>query len=158
MPVAGCLDNLFQDGDLDFDGTDYQANTWPDGTANHPTAFRYIGPFTRAGNLYRQIQFESNAPASEILCDTTTGAGCEVKPQGSDFYPFWSLNNTQRVDGSPREACVWNFGNVLPGVTQRTFGKDAQYGVPDVARFGGTNTSPVMPNPARTGNCRRIHL
>ncbi len=117
MPVAGCLDNLFQNGDLDFDGTDYQANTWPDGTANHPTAFRYIGPFTRAGNLYRQIQFESNAPASEILCDTTTGAGCEVKPQGSDFYPFWSLNNTQRVDGSPRGACVWNFGNVLPGVT-----------------------------------------
>ena len=55
--------------------------------------------------------------ASEILCNTTTGAGCAVKPQGSNFYPFWSLNNTQRIDGSPRGACVWNFGNVLPGVT-----------------------------------------
>jgi hypothetical protein len=156
--VTGCLDNFFQNGDLDFDGTSYQPNTWPNGTSNHPTAFRYIGPFTRAGNLYRQIQFESNAPASEILCNTTTGAGCDVKPQGSAFYPFWSLNNTQRVDGAPRGACVWNFGNVLPGVTKRTFGKDAQYGVPDVARFGGTNTSPVMPNPARTGNCTKVSL
>ena len=49
---------------------------------------------------------------------------------------------------------MWNFGNVLPGVTKRTFGKDAQYGVPDVARFGGTNTSPVMTNPATTGQLR----
>jgi hypothetical protein len=158
MPVAGCLDTQFQNGDLDFDGTDYRSNTWPDGTSNHPTAFRYIGPFTRAGHLYRQIQFESNVPASEILCDVTTGAGCTVKPQGSQFYPFWSLNNSQRVDGAPRGVCVWNFGNVLPGVTKRTFGKDAQYGVPDVARFGGTNTSPVMPNPARTGNCTKVSL
>lgn len=119
-----------------------------------------IGPFTRAGHLYQQIQFESNAPASEILCDVTTGAGCDVKPQGSAFYPFWTLNNSQRLGGTgaPRGACVWNFGNVLPGVTDRTFGKDAQYGTPDVARFGGTNTSPVMANPARTGNCARVSI
>jgi hypothetical protein len=158
MPVAGCLQTLFQNGDLDFDGTDYQANTWPDGTGNHPTAFRYIGPFTRAGHLYKQIQFETNVGASEALCDVTTGAGCQVKPQGSNFYPFWSLNNTQRIDGSPRGACVWNFGNVLPGVTKRTFGKDAQYGEPNVARFGGTNTSPVMTNPATTGNCTKVSI
>jgi hypothetical protein len=158
MPVAGCLQNLFQNGNLDFGGTDYQANTWPDGTGNHPTAFRYIGPFTRAGHLYKQIQFETNVGASEILCDTATGAGCQVKPQGSAFYPFWSLNNTQRINGSPRGACVWNFGNVLPGVTKRTFGKDAQYGVPNVARFAGTNTSPVMTNPATTGNCTKVSI
>jgi hypothetical protein len=158
MPVAGCLQTLFQNGDLDFDGTDYQANTWPDGTANHPTSFRYIGPFNKQGHLYPQIQFETDVPASEILCNTTTGAGCDVKPQGSAFYPFWSLNNTQRIDGSPRGACVWNFGNVLPGVTKRTFGKDAQYGVPNVARFGGTNTSPVITNPATTGRCAKVHL
>jgi hypothetical protein len=158
MPVAGCLDNLFQNGDLDFDGTSYQANTWPDGTRNHPQAFRYIGPFTRAGNLYKQIQFETNVGASEFLCSTSTGVGCTVKPQGSDFYPFWSLNNVQRVDGSPRRACVWNFGNVLPGVTKRTFGKDAEYGVPNVARFAGTSTSPVMTNPATTGRCAKVHL
>ena len=157
-PLAFCNDTLFQNGDLDFDGTSYQPNTWPDGTGNHPTAFRYIGPFNRAGHLYKQIQFESNAPASEILCDVTTGAGCVVKPQGSKFYPFWSLNNVQRIDGSPRGACVWNYGNVLPGVTTRTFGKDAQYGNPDVARFGGTTISPVMTNPATRGNCAKVNL
>jgi hypothetical protein len=153
-PVAGCLDNLFQNGDLDFDGTDYQPNTWPNGSPNHPTAFRYIGPFTN-GNSYPQIQFETDAPASEFLCNTSTGRNCVVKPLGSKFYPFWSLNNTQRLAGvnAPAAACVWNFGNVLPGVTKQAFGGDAQYGVSDVARFGGTNTSPVMANPAMTGNC-----
>ncbi len=160
MPVAGCLDNLFQNGDLDFDGTSYQSGTWPDGSPNQPTSFRYIGPFSKSGHLYPQIQFESNVPASEILCDTTTGAGCDVKPQGSDFYPFWTLNDIQRLDGTdaPRGACVWNFGNTLPGVTKRAFGKDAQYGTPDLARFGGTNTSPVLSNPATTGNCVKVHL
>jgi hypothetical protein len=158
--VTGCLDNFFQNGDLDFDGTSYQPNTWPDGTANHPTAFRYAGPFTADGNPYPQIQFQSNAPASEILCDVTTGAGCDVKPQGSEFYPFWSLNNSQKLPGLglPNGACIWNFGNVLPGVTSRTFGKDAQYGNPDVARFGGTNISPVQKNPANHGNCTKVSI
>ena len=160
MPVTGCLQTLFQNGDLDFDGTDYQANTWPNGSPNHPTSFRYIGPFDRSGHLYPQIQFESNVPASEILCDTTTGAGCTVKPQGSEFYPFFTLNNSQKLagTGAPNGACVWNFGNVIPGVTQRNFGKDAEYGSPDVARFGGTNTSPVRANPATTGNCTKVTI
>jgi hypothetical protein len=154
-PIAGCLDNVFQNGDLDFDGTSYQANTWPDGTGNHPTAFRYIGPFTTGGKPYPQIQFETDAPASESLCDTATGTDCVLKPLGSDFYPFFSLNNTQRLSGvgAPRGACVWNFGNVLPGVTNQTFGKDAQYGASDVARFGGTNASAVIANPAISGHC-----
>jgi hypothetical protein len=154
-PVAGCLDNVFQNGDLDFDGNGYQANAWPDGTRNHPTSFRYIGPFDAANNPYPQIQFETDAPASEALCDIGTGVGCQVKPIGAAFYPFWSLNNTQRLSGvgAPRGACVWNFGNVLPGVTNQTFGMDAQYGPPDVARFAGTDTSAVMANPAVTGNC-----
>src|SRR6266496_4348485 len=160
MPVAGCLQTLFQNGDLDFDGTSYQPNTWPNGGPNHPTAFRYIGPFDRSGHLYPQIQFESNVPVSEILCDVTTGAGCTVKPQGSEFYPFFTLNNSQKLagTGAPNGACVWNFGNFIPGVTQRTFGRDAQYGSPDVARFGGTNTSPVMANPATTGNCSKVTI
>ena len=149
MAVTGCLDNLFQNGDLDFDGTDYQGRSWPDGSANTPTAWQYLGPFGPDGRLYPQIQFETNAPASEILCDTTTGDGCVVKPQGSNFYPFWSMNNRQF--GS---ACTWNFGNVLP-VTRNTFGKTAQYGTPDVARFAGTLTSPVQTNPALQPGCGR---
>ena len=149
MAVTGCLDNLFQNGDLDFDGTDYQANSWPDGSANTPTAWQYLGPFGPDGRLYPQIQFETNAPASESLCDTTKGTNCVVKPLGSNFYPFWSMNNRQF-----RGACTWNFGNVLP-VTRNTFGKTAQYGTPDLARFGGTLTSPVQTNPALLPGCGR---
>ena len=98
--------------------------------------------------------------ASESLCDTSTGKNCLLKPLGSDFYPFWSLNNSQRLPGvrTPRAACVWNFGNVLPGVTKKTFGKDKQYGKSHVERFGGTNISKVMRNPAVTGNCPSFNL
>jgi hypothetical protein len=159
MAVSGCLAALFQNGDLDFDGTSYQANAWPDGTPNHPSAFEYVGPFGPDGKLYPQIQFESNVPASEILCNVTNGKDCEIKPLGSAFYPFWSLINKQALAGSRagRGVCEWTFGNVLPA-TIRTFGKDHEYGRPDVARFGGTNTSRVRPNPALRGGCAQIQL
>jgi hypothetical protein len=154
-PVAGCLDNFFQNGDLDFDGTSYTASAWPNGTPNHPTAFEYIGPFTTGGASYPQVQYETNVPQSESLCDVTSGSGCAVRPAGSNFYPFWSLNNSQRpLGGLTRPGtCVWNFGNILPGVTRQAFGGDAEYGSPDLARFGGTSTSPVLANPAVTGRC-----
>jgi hypothetical protein len=159
-PVAGCLDNIFQNGDLDFEGTSYTASAWPDGTRNHPAAFEYIGPFTTGGASYPQVQYETNVPQSESLCDVTTGSGCAVKPAGSSFYPFWSLNNSQRPLGPLTRpgTCVWNFGNILPGVTRQAFGGDAQYGVPDLARFGGTSTSAVLANPAVTGRCPAVSL
>src|SRR5690348_8216576 len=109
-----CFDNRYQNGDLDFDGLSYQASAWPDGTRNHPTAFEYAGPFQASGKPYPQIQFETNVGASEILCDTATGNGCTVPPQGSKFYPFWSLSPLFPALGSHVTACVWNFGNVLP--------------------------------------------
>ncbi|MDQ2877010.1 MAG: hypothetical protein M3Y33_20270, partial [Actinomycetota bacterium] len=123
-PVAGCLDNFFQNGDLDFEGTGYQAGAWPNGTPNHPTAFEYIGPFGPAGHLYPQIQYETDVLGSEALCNVATGAGCAVRPAGSDFYPFWSLNNSQRLPGAFTRpgTCVWNFGKILPGVTRQAFG------------------------------------
>jgi hypothetical protein len=141
-----CMANRYQNGDLDFDGTDYVPNTWPDGTGSHPTAFQYAGPFQASGRPYPQIQFETNVGGSESLCDTTTGTGCTVAPTGSEFYPFWSLSPQFFALGSHLTSCVWNFGNVLPSTFQ-TFGKDAQYGTPDVARFAGTSTSAVLPNP-----------
>ena len=148
-----CFDNRYQNGDLDFDGLSYQASAWPNGTRNHPTAFEYAGPFQAGGKPYRQIQFETNVGASEILCDTATGSGCTVPPQGSKFYPFWSLSLHPAPFASDRTGCAWNFGNVLPN-TFKTFGKDAQYGTPDVARFAGTSTSPVQANPEFAGACR----
>jgi hypothetical protein len=42
---------------------------------------------------------------------------------------------------------VWHFGNVIAGNTTATFGRDAQYGTADVARYGGTLASPVLKNP-----------
>ena len=95
------------------------------------------------------MQFETNAPASEALCDVVTGDGCTAPPAGAAFYPFWSLTNQLSSSG----ACVWNFGNDIANVTTNDFGGDAQYGTPDVARFAGTLTSPVMANPALAANC-----
>ncbi len=108
-----CFDNRYQNGDLDFDGLSYQASAWPNGTRNHPTAFEYAGPFQASGKPYQQIQFETNVGASEILCDTATGNGCTVPPQGSKFYPFWSLSLHPAPFGADRTGCAWNFGNVL---------------------------------------------
>jgi hypothetical protein len=154
QPVTTCVNADFQNGNLDFRGTSYR-NDWPNGSPNHPTSFRYIGPFDAAGNPYPQIQFETDVPQSEFLCHLNNGLNCDIKPLGSLFYPFWSINNSQHLRGvtTPAAACIWNFGNSLPGRTKRAFGRDAQYGVPDLARFGGTATSPVMTNPAVTGKC-----
>jgi hypothetical protein len=159
-PVAGCTSLTFQNGDLDWDGTSYQKRTWPNGRATQPTAFRYLGPFDARGRPYPKIQFETNAPDSEFLCNTTTGLNCDVKPLGSEFYPFWSLSNTRRPGAGPApdRACVWNFGNVLPGVTKQTFGRDKQYGEPNLERFGGTSISAVMANPAVTGRCPAFRI
>jgi hypothetical protein len=154
-PIAGCNDDQYQNGDLDFDGISYHASSWPDDGPDHPTAIRYVGPFNGAGKAYPTIQFESDIAGSEFLCDVTTGTNCDVKPLGSDFYPFYSLNDSETLTGvaTPSAACVWNFGDVLPGVTTQDFGKDAEYGTPDVARYGGTLISAPMSNPEFTGNC-----
>ena len=147
-PIAGCLDNAFQNGDLDFDGTSYR-HDWPDGTRGHPSTFAYLGPFTPHGGTYPTIQFETNVGASEILCDTGTGTGCTTPPTGAAFYPFWTLGRTPGAG----HVCAWNFGDRISGRTVRSFGGDAQYGTPDLARFGGTSTSQPLPNPQLSTRC-----
>src|SRR2546430_8991326 len=78
-------------------------------------------------------------------------------PLGARFYPFWTLNRSQTVPGlAKRGACVWNFGNVS-GSTFRNFGKTAEYGKPNLARFGGTLTSPVRANPQFGKGCKSIN-
>ncbi|HUY09909.1 MAG TPA: hypothetical protein VNH20_08865 [Candidatus Dormibacteraeota bacterium] len=160
-PVAGCQEDYFQNGDLDFNGTPYQPD-WPNGQSNHPTSFQYIGPFTN-GKSYPQVQLETDVLSSEAFCSVGTGLGCSVPPVGAAFYPFWTLGRAQggsgdmnsalAQDGSRGSSCVWNFGNVIPGTTVNTLGMDSQYGTPDLARYGGTATSPVMPNPQLTQGC-----
>jgi len=152
--VTWCNAARYQNGDLDFNGVDYVPNTWPNGTGNHPTSFQYVGPFQANGQPYPTIQFQTNTSGSAFLCDTNTGSGCVVPPTSAKFYPFWSMSPTSSALGTFRTRCVWNFGNVLP-TTIRTFGKDAQYGAPDLAWFGGTNISSPVPNPQFSGGCRR---
>jgi len=154
-PVAICYQNAFQNGDLDFDGLSYRAD-WPNGSSSFPTPMRYVGPFT-GGNTYPSIQFETDAAGSEGLCNVTTGHNCTAPPLGAKFYPFWTMNKVQTLSGlSGKGVCLWNFGNVISGVTSKNFGKAAQYGTPDIARYGGTLTSKVINNPELASGCKSV--
>jgi hypothetical protein len=148
-PIAGCQQNVFQNGDLDFDGTSYQAD-FPDGQAGHPTSFQYLGPFDGGGHTYPSIRYETDVPASEITCNTATGAGCTAFPAGANFYPFWTLG---RGTGPLSGVCLWNFGNDIPGTTVLDFGKTAEYGSPELTRFAGNVISQTFPNPQFNGSC-----
>jgi hypothetical protein len=147
-----CFADRYQNGDLDFDGLSYQSSAWPNGGPNHPTAAEYAGPFTN-GRTYPQVQFETDIGGSSFLCDTATGVGCQAPPIGSNFYPYWSLSSKFFPFGSKAASCVWNFGGQLPN-TLENFGKDAEYGTPALSYYGGTNISPVQPNPEFSGRCR----
>jgi hypothetical protein len=154
--IAACFADQYQNGDLDFDGTPYQRGTWPNGSRRHPTPVRYLGPFDAAGHPYPQVQFETDIGGSEFLCNTTTGVNCTAPPLSAKFYPYWSLADNQSLGGVPGSArvCLWNFGATIPGQTVRDFGKDAQYGAPDLSFYGGTLISKVQPNPQFSGKCR----
>jgi hypothetical protein len=166
-----CFNNRYQNGDLDFDGQSYLAD-WPNGSPNLPTSFEYAGPFTVGGHTYPQVQFESDIGGSSNLCNTVTGAGCTVPPISAKFYPFWSLSplatlasgglasaSTASANlaganlGGHTAGCAWSFGNDQP-TTVSDFGKDAQYGTPDIARYGGTIISAPLPNPEFAGSCK----
>jgi hypothetical protein len=150
-----CIQETFQNGDLDFDGTGYRP-IWPNGSRNFPTSIRYAGPFTADGQVYPKVQFETDVAASENLCNLTNGKRCTAPPISARFYPFWTLTNKQLwtapLAGSQRQ-CVWNFGNTIRNVTTNALGRDAQYGKPNLKRFAGTLISPVMANPEFLPNC-----
>jgi hypothetical protein len=155
-PIAGCQENQFENGDLDFDGTDYQSISWPNGTPNHPTPASYIGPFTGASpSPYPTIQFETDVAGSESLCNLATGENCVAPPVGASFYPYWSLSDAKRaqVFPAPKGQCVWNIGKTIPGLTSQDFGGPAEYGTANLARYAGTVISAPMANPEFNGNC-----
>ena len=81
--VTGCFADQFQNGDLDFDGTPYQRDRWPDGSSKHPTPMRYLGPFDAAGQPYPQVQFETDIGGSEFLCNGTLISQVQPTPQFS---------------------------------------------------------------------------
>ena len=134
--VTGCT-NVLAGGDVDFDGTPYWPD-WPNSTApdSFPSTFRQNEPSTN-GHAYSQIQFQTDAPASEATCQPT-GSGCAGTGAGKpgNFYPHWTL-------AKAAGRCVWEFGQMTNG---RTFGRTAQYGSSS-AWFFGTLEGPIMPTP-----------
>ena len=120
--VAGCEENVFENGDLDFDGTPYYAD-WPTGTtatATTPGSFVQQAP-TSKGETYPFSFFQTTVALSESTCFKGS-SGCTVPPSGpGGFYPYWS---TIRSHGQ----CSVLFGNVATGPHVRTYGGDAQYG------------------------------
>jgi hypothetical protein len=125
--VTGCQDNVFQNGDLDFDGSPYWTE-WPTGTnaKTYPSTFVQSLPTTN-GAHYQHFFFQTDVALSESSC--TCATGCTVPPAGpGNFYPYWSETT---VNG----ACVLEFGNVS-GSNIKNFSKDAQYGTNQFATLG----------------------
>jgi hypothetical protein len=135
--VTGCANFNVVNGDLDFDGTPYWPD-WPNQTTpnSFPSTFLQQQPAS-GGKPYPQIQFQTDAAASESTCQPS-GAGCAVPPPGApgNFYPHWTLAS---VGG----ACRWEFGQMANG---NSFGGTGQYGSSS-AWFFGTLEGPLMTNP-----------
>jgi hypothetical protein len=141
--VTGCLDDFTQNGDLDFDGTDYYPD-FPNSLTPGPFPSPFLqGQPTTAGARYSGIQFETDVPASEInTCVPQTPQGCAVPPPNGPghFYPYYTL---AKVGGK----CVWEFGHMSNGTT---FGRDQQYAhLVEHGFFKGQLdlASAVLPNP-----------
>jgi hypothetical protein len=148
--LPGCL-NLAQGGDIDFDGSSYVAD-WPDGTTNNATSLQIssvsgngFGPLSapRGSNSYTSgypsFQFETDVLASESTCNPD-GSGCTVPPAGAVFYPFYAQSGTGA-------SCNFTFGNDIRGATTNDFGRDTQYGTPNLPWFFGTASGGIRPNP-----------
>jgi hypothetical protein len=138
--VTGC--DVFFDaiGDLDYDGTPYHRD-WPNSVKPDlfPSPFLQSQPTTVGGHHYPQVQFVTDASATELNtdCNLVTGSGCKLPPAGpGHFYPYFTQ---ARVSG----LCVWEFGNMRNG---NTFGKDAQYGSVGPGTIGAF-AGPIRRNP-----------
>ncbi len=80
--ATGCQDNVFQNGDLDFDGSPYWTE-WPTGTQPNIYPATFVEQFpTTAGRQYPRYFFQTDVALSESSCTGTTLSGCTVPPQG----------------------------------------------------------------------------
>jgi hypothetical protein len=149
--MTGCLDNLFQNGDLDFDGSPYWRE-WPTSTKPgiHPGSFVQSMP-TSGGSQYPKFFFQTDLGLSESTCPGngvggSQPGGCAVPPPNAPgkFYPYWT-----RVTKGTK--CTFEFGNVssVPGAKATTYGKFAQYGTVQTAKYG----YPQFIGPTRSNTC-----
>ena len=129
--TTGCEDNVFQNGDLDYDGTPYWPE-WPTSTTPtaFPSTFQFSPPSTVGHQGYAAYQFQTDAAFSELsTCTPSTPSGCAVPPPNAPgrFYPYWTL-----VTSPTTGKCTFEFGNVQNG---DTFGGPAQYAKIDPNNF-----------------------
>jgi len=152
--IAGC-----EGADVDFDGTSYQFD-WPGAAVDAPTSIRIgsvtgngLGPMSPSGDddfgnydrPYPIIHIESTISDSESTCQST-GIGCVIPPVGAELYPFYSLVMNGAYSEGDGQSCTLLFGDITgPGV--ETFGRDKQYGPPNLPWFFGQNTSGPRANP-----------
>jgi hypothetical protein len=147
IPIGGCFD-----GDADFDGVPYRANTWPGSFKNpaqdalfHAEPVIFSSPLLtdsagRKGNFSR-VAFESDMPRIEFgttppcqrhlsnPADKNPGQGCVNPPKGAAFYPFFST----RLDSV---GCRWQEGGpFIPGTVENFGGSSKSEFGPILANF-----------------------
>ena len=149
--VAECNQERTQNGDLDYDGQAYLPD-WPNGSRNFPTSFQYIGPFQPTGGRIRRSSSRPTRPARRT-CATYHRRGLYRPADQREVLPVLVAQPAVQRAGQRATGCVWNFGNDQPN-TIKDFGKDAQYGAPNLARYGGTLISAVQANPQFSGGCK----
>ena len=109
----------------------------------------------QTGSRTRRSSSRPTSARRRSLCDTATGTGCTVPPQGSKFYPFWSLSRARSRSGPARTGACGTSGTSCrtpPRPSART---------PSTARLtwpgsAGTSTSPVQANPAVHRGLQRV--
>jgi len=147
--LTGCQDNLFQNGDLDFDGSAYWKE-WPTGLrpTSYPSSFLEQFP-TTSGRQYRQFFFQTDVALSESSCTTTTLSGCTVPPKGpGGFYPYWT-----QLSAGPAY-CALEFGNVSRGFGLNDYGQAAQYGTDQYSTLGYFE----FEGPVHNNTCRSLRF
>ena len=148
--MTGCQDNVFQNGDLDFDGTPYWTE-WPTSIFPNKYPSTFIEQFpTSGGTQYSQFFFQTDIALSESTCLGNsiaaggTSSGCTVPPQGpGGFYPYWSGVHVGSF-------CALEFGNVSSAPFLTNFGKDAEYGQNQFSTLG----YPEFEGATRNNPCR----
>jgi len=135
--MTGCQDNVFQNGDLDFDGTPYWTE-WPTGTVPNKYPSTFVEQFpTTGGTQYSKYFFQTDIALSESAClgntlpgGGGTSSGCTVPPQGpGNCYPYWSTVHAGNY-------CALEFGNVSSAPFLTNNGKDAEYGQDQFSTLG----------------------
>ena len=148
--IPGCVG-----ADVDFDGTSYQLD-WPGTSYSAPSPVKIgsvtgqgVGPMSKGDDFddydrpYPILQFTATVSDSEASC-MPNGVGCVIPPVGAEFYPYYSL-----VSGDPDgggQACTLLFGG-FSGRGVNDFGRDRQYGSPNLPWFFGENNSGPQANP-----------